>query len=248
MLNAILIDDEANAREKLGFMLEQYCAASVKLVAQARNAEEGLAAIARHRPQLVFLDVEMPGESGFDLLRRVGRPDFAVVFTTAHDHYAIKAIKFAAVDYLLKPIDVDQLREAIARVVEMRTGPAGDGRIEQLVESTRQGAQVSSISVPAQNGFVRVKLTDIIWCEAERYFTIFHLVGGSELVATRSLGDFEELLDGSGFVRVHHGHLVSMDHIARYIKGEGGQVVMSDGSTLDVSRRKKEELMKRLGK
>ncbi|MBK6626458.1 MAG: response regulator transcription factor [Flavobacteriales bacterium] len=248
MLNAILIDDEANAREKLGFMLEQYCAASVKLVAQARNVEEGLAAIAAHRPQLVFLDVEMPGESGFDLLRRVGRPEFEVVFTTAHDHYAIKAIKFAAVDYLLKPIDVDQLREAIARVVEKRAGASQDCRIEQLVESTRQGAQVSSVSVPSQDGFVRVKLTDIIWCGAERYFTIFHLTGGKELVATRSLGDFEELLDGSGFVRIHHGHLVSLEHIARYIKGEGGQVVMSDGRTLDVSRRKKEELMKRLGK
>lgn len=248
MLNAILIDDEANAREKLGFMLEKYCAASVKLLGQARNVEEGLAAIAAHRPQLVFLDVEMPGESGFDLLRRVGKPEFEVVFTTAHDHYAIKAIKFAAVDYLLKPIDVNQLREAIARVVEKRAGASQDGRIEQLVESTRQGAQVSSISVPAQDGFVRVKLTDIIWCEAERYFTIFHLAGGKELVATRSLGDFEELLDGSGFVRIHHGHLVGLEHIARYIKGEGGQVVMSDGRTLDVSRRKKEELMKRLGK
>lgn len=248
MLNAILIDDEANAREKLAFMLEQHCATSVKLVAQARNVEEGLEAIRAQRPDLIFLDVEMPGESGFDLLRRLGKADLDVIFTTAHDHYAIKAIKFAAVDYLLKPIDMDQLREAVARVLEKRRSSITDSRIDQLVESTRQGAGVTSLSVPSQDGFVRVKLADIVWCEAERYFTIFHLVGSKELVATRSLGDFEELLAGSGFVRIHHGHLVGTEHIVRYIKGAGGQVVMSDGKTLDVSRRKKDELMERMGR
>jgi two-component system, LytTR family, response regulator len=248
MLRAIIIDDEANAREKLAFMLGKYCSASVALIAQAKNAEEGVKAITEHRPDLVFLDVEMPGETGFDLLRRIGRPDFEVVFTTAHDHYAIKAIKFAAIDYLLKPIDMDMLKEAIARVVEKRGTDGADGRVSHLMESTRQEAQLTSLSVPAQNGFERVKLDDIIWCEAERYFTIFHLSGGKEIVATRSLGEFEELLTGSGFVRSHHSYMVNIEHITRYIKGAGGQVVMSDGRTLDVSRRKKDELMERLGK
>ena len=248
MLRAVIIDDEANAREKLGFMLARYCAQEVNVVAHARNAEEGLVAIEQHGPDLVFLDVEMPGESGFDLLRRAGKPAFDVIFTTAHDHYAIKAIKFAAVDYLLKPIDVDQLREAIARVKEKRGSEGASARYGHLVESTRQGAQMTSLSVPSQDGFVRVKLDTIVWCEAERYFTIFHLLEGEQLVATRSLGEFEELLEGSGFVRVHHGHIVNIEHIVRYIKGEGGQVVMSDGRTLDVSRRKKEDLMRRLGK
>lgn len=246
MLRAIIVDDESDAREKIAFLMQRYCADTVEVLAQCADGEEALRAIAQYKPDLLFLDVEMPRMTGFDLLRKVGRPEFDVIFTTAYDHYAIKAIKFSAIDYLLKPIDIDQIKEAIARVQEKRAQGDGGARVEQLVENTRPGAVMSGISIPGKDGFVMVKLEDIIWCEAVNYYTVFHLTGKRELVATRTLKDFEEMLDASGFARIHHSHLINLAHLARYIKGAGGQVVMSDGKTLDVSRRKKDELMARI--
>lgn len=246
MLRAIIIDDENDAREKIAFLLKRYCADTVEVLAECGDGEEALDAIARHKPDLLFLDVEMPRMTGFDLLRKVGKPAFEVIFTTAYNHYAIKAIKFSAIDYLLKPIDIDQVKEAIARVQEKRTKGVPGSHVEQLMENTRPGGALSSLSIPGRDGFAMVKLEDIIWCEAVNYYTIFHLAGGKELVATRTLKDFEEMLDASGFVRVHHSHLINLAHLKRYIKGAGGQVVMSDGRTLDVSRRKKDELMARI--
>jgi two-component system, LytTR family, response regulator len=246
MLRSVIIDDETNASDKLAILLKRYCADSEEVTAVCGGAQEGLDAISKHDPDLVFLDVEMPVMTGFDMLRKVGKPHFDVIFTTAYDHYAIKAIKFAAIDYLLKPIDIDQLKEAIGRVLEKRQQNGASARVEQLMENTRPGAQLSSLSIPGRDGFEMVKLDDIVWCEAVNYYTVFHLAGKKELVATRTLKDFEEMLDGSGFVRVHHSHLINLAHLVRYIKGAGGQVVMSDGRTLDVSRRKKDELMARI--
>lgn len=245
-LRALIIDDEANAREKLAFLLERYCADAVAVIGICKDGEEAVAAIRQHQPDLLFLDVEMPRMTGFDVLREAGKGKHDVIFTTAYDHYAIKAIKFAAIDYLLKPIDIDQLKDAIARTLEKRGTAGAEQRKEQLVESTRPGAALSGISIPSKDGFVMVKLEEIIWCEAVNYYTVFHLAGKRELVATRTLKDFEELLDASGFARIHHSHLINLAHLARYIKGAGGQVVMSDGKTLDVSRRKKDELMARI--
>jgi two-component system, LytTR family, response regulator len=251
MLRSLIIDDETNASDKLAILLKRYCADTVEVVEVCDGAQAGLDAIAKHDPDLVFLDVEMPVMTGFDMLRKVGKPHFDVIFTTAYDHYAIKAIKFAAIDYLLKPIDIDQLKEAIGRVLEKRQQSGASARVEQLMENTRPGAQLSSLSIPGRDGFEMVKLDDIVWCEAVNYYTVFHLAGNAsagatQLVATRTLKDFEEMLDGLGFVRIHHSHLINLGHLVRYIKGAGGQVVMSDGRTLDVSRRKKDELMARI--
>lgn len=246
MLRTLIIDDENDAREKIAFLLKRYCTDTIEVLAECADGEEALAAIEKHKPDLLFLDVEMPRMTGFDLLRKVGRPTFEVIFTTAYDHYAIKAIKFSAIDYLLKPIDIDQIKEAITRVQQKRAqGPSGE-RVEQLMENTRQGGAINSLSIPGRDGFVMVKLEEIIWCEAVNYYTVFHLTNKRELIATRTLKDFEEMLDASGFVRIHHSHLINLAHLARYIKGAGGQVVMSDGRTLDVSRRKKDELMGRI--
>lgn len=248
MLNALIIDDEANAREKLAFLLERYCSDTVQVVGICKDGEEAVLAIREKQPDLLFLDVEMPRMTGFDVLREAGHGGHDVIFTTAYDHYAIKAIKFSAIDYLLKPIDIDQLKEAIARTLEKRGQVGARQRVEQLVESTRPNAPLSSLSVPSKDGFVMVKLDDIVWLEAVNYYTVFHLLGGRELVATRTLKDFEDMLADSGFVRVHHSHMIHLKHLERYIKGAGGQVVMAGGRTLDVSRRKKDELMARLGR
>lgn len=248
MLRTLIIDDEDDAREKVAFLLKRYCADTVEVLAECADGEEALDAIGRHGPDLLFLDVEMPRMTGFELLRKVGRPTFDVIFTTAHDHYAIKAIKFSAIDYLLKPIDIDQVKEAVARVLEKRGAQGADARVPQLMENTRPGAQPTTLSVPAQDGFVVVKLADILWLEASNFYTVLHLRGGRQLVATRTLKDFEEMLAGTDFQRIHRGHMINLAHLERYIKGTGGQVVMAGGRTLDVSRTQKDGLLARMGR
>lgn len=248
MIKAIIVDDEANAREKLALLLKEDFAGGLMVCAVCRDGNEALAAINEHQPDLVFLDVEMPRMSGFDVLRQAGKQTFEVIFTTAYDHYAIKAIKFSAIDYLLKPIDIDQLKEAIARVQDKRGAKGADGRVTQLMENTRPGAPLSTLSVPSQDGFIVVKLEDIIWLEASNFYTVLHLRGGKQIVATRTLKDFEEMLSGGDFQRIHRGHMINLTHLERYTKGAGGQVVMTGGKTLDVSRTQKDDLLARMGR
>lgn len=247
MIKALIIDDEAAARMKIASLVSTYFADRITVLAQCADGEEALAAIVEHRPDLLFLDVEMPRLSGFDVLRQAAPATFDVIFTTAYDHYAIKAIKFAAIDYLLKPIDIDQLKEAIARV-EARKGMAGQAeRVERLVEDARQGQDPSRLSIPSQQGYVMVKTADIVWCEAVNYYSVIHLVGGKQIVSTRSLKEVEDTLEGGSFLRIHRGHLINLDHLTRYIRGNGGQVIMSNGKELEVARLRKEELLARIG-
>ena len=245
MLTTLLIDDEPAAREKLELLLTKYCAGQVRIAAMCKDAAEGLAAIEKHHPDLVFLDVEMPSMTGFDMLKRLPKISFHVIFTTAHDHYAIKAIKFSALDYLLKPIDLEQLQEAVNKAVA-KSLPGASPQYESFVENIRDGGKLENLSIPTSNGMVFVKVSDIIRCESSSNYTIFYMAGKEQIVATRTLKEFEELLDESGFIRIHHSHLINKLHLRQYIKGAGGQVVMSDGKTLEVSRRKRDEVIGRL--
>lgn len=247
MLRAIIIDDEPAAREKLQLLLEKYCAGRIQLEALCKSAEEGMESISKHRPDLVFLDVEMPSMTGFDMLKKINPITFEVIFTTAHNHYAIKAIKFSALDYLLKPIDLEQLQEAVNRAAEKRMQVNTPEQYQHFVENIRNPNQkLDNLSIPTAKGMVFVKTDDIIRCESSSNYTIFYLTNKDQVVATRTLKEFEELLDDSGFVRIHHSHLINKHHLREYIKGAGGQVVMADGKTLDVSRRKKDEVMEKL--
>jgi len=246
MLKTIIIDDEPAAREKLELLVKKYCATQIQLMEICKSAEEGIKAISKHKPDLVFLDVEMPAMTGFDMLKRLPKIDFEVIFTTAHDHYAIKAIKFSAIDYLLKPIDLEQLQEAVARVVEKR-GSKSLPQYESFVENIVAGnSKLENLSIPTSNGLVFVKVNDIIRCESASNYTVFYMTNKDQVVATRTLKEFEELLEESGFIRIHHSHLINKLHLKQYIRGAGGQVIMSDGKTLDVSRRKKDEVMDKL--
>ena len=244
-LRTLIIDDEPAALEKLQMLVEKYCGDKIEIMAICKSPEEGMEATAKFNPDLVFLDVEMPSMTGFDMLRKLGKINFDVIFTTAHDHYAIKAIKFSALDYLLKPIDLDQLQEAVTRAIEKRGTASADKRYENFIGNLEPKEKLSTLSVPTGDGFLMLKVSDIIWCAAANYYTIFHLQNKAEIIATKTLKDFEELLDDSGFIRIHHSHMINIAHMKRYIKGEGGQVEMSNGETLDVSRRKKEELLLR---
>ncbi|MBK8228632.1 MAG: response regulator transcription factor [Flavobacteriales bacterium] len=247
MIRALIIDDEKPARDKLLMLVQQHFADRITVLAQCEDGEDAVKAIAAHRPDLLFLDVEMPKLSGFDVLRKSDLEGIDVIFTTAYDHYAIKAIKFAAVDYLLKPIDIDQLREALDRVQAKHGLSGGAERMQRMLEDVKSGITPDRLSVPTLHGFELVKVAEIVWCEAVNYYTVLHMTGGQQIAITRSLKEVEETLEGPDFIRIHRSHTINLKHLTKYIKGSGGQVVMSDGKTLDVARLRKDDLLARIG-
>ena len=243
ILKAIIIDDEARSRKALQIALKDYCPA-VEIVSIAETPEKGIEAILNCKPDIVFLDVQMPGMSGFDLLSHFPEIDFDIVFITAHDHYAIKAIRFSALDYLLKPIQIDELMAAVKKAEEKKNNRHTNWQYKSLYENVRNGHNASgSIAVPTGDGLLFIKTENIIRCQAEGNYIFIYQTGKEKMLITKTLGDIESMLDTKEFFRVHNSHLVNLVHIKKYIKGDGGYVIMSDNSTVDVSRRKKEEFM-----
>ena len=246
ILKAIIIDDEARSRKALQIALNDYCP-SVQIAAIAETPENGIEAITKHKPDIVFLDVQMPGMSGFDLLSHFPEIDFDIVFITAHDHYAIKAIRFSALDYLLKPIQIDELMAAVKKAEDKKNNSHTNWQYKSLYENVRNNSNTSgSIAVPTGDGLLFIKTQNIIRCEAEGNYVIIYQVDKEKLLITKTLGDMETVLDPAVFCRVHNSHLVNLSHIKKYIKGDGGYVIMSDNSPVDVSRRKKEEFLNML--
>jgi two-component system LytT family response regulator len=246
MLKAVIIDDEPHAREKMQLLLERYCK-DVEVLAQAKDADEGIIFIQQYQPDLVFLDIEMPRLTGFDMLKQVPNINFEIIFTTAHDHYAIKAIKFSALDYLLKPIDLDQLQEAVKKAAMRRGEKNSAAQYLTLKENLqKQHVPLDQLAVPAISGMIFIKVPDILYCEADSNYTKIFLINKKKIVSSRTLKEYEELLEDNGFIRIHHSHLVNKSHVVQYIKGEGGQVLMADGVSLNVSRRKKEDVVEKL--
>lgn len=242
-MNAIIVDDEKQCCETLAHLLATYCP-RVKLMAQCSNAEEAKTAINSLEPDLVFLDVEMPGASGFDLLTQIKPINFEVIFTTAHDQYAIRAIKFSALDFLLKPIGRHDLEQAIDRAdakASMR-----QKKIDTLLYNLNYLNVEKKIALPTLNGFDFVSIGDIIRCESDNNYTVFHLLNNRKILVSKTLKEYEEMLDNYHFFRVHQSHLINLRHIKSYIKLEGGTITMDDNSVVDVSRRKREEFIKRL--
>ena len=246
ILKAIIIDDEARSRQALQIALTDYCP-SVKIVSVAETPEDGIEAIIKHKPDIVFLDVQMPGMSGFDLLSHFHEIDFDVVFITAHDHYAIKAIRFSALDYLLKPIQIDELMAAVKKADEKKNHKHTNWQYRSLYENVRSNYNASgSIAVPTGDGLLFIKTQNIIRCEADGNYVLIYQSGKEKILITKTLGDLESMLDAKEFFRVHNSHLINLSHIKKYVKGDGGYVIMSDNSTVDVARRKKEEFMQKL--
>lgn len=250
-LRAVIIDDETNAREALASLV-RIVSPEVVICGEARNAETGAELIRRERPSLVFLDIQMPGKNGFDMLAGFEKIDFGVIFTTAYQEYAIRAFRFSAIDYLLKPIDPDELQTAIGkfreragsvnpeqlRILQEQLDPA---RPTRLVERKRNDNQ--RIALPTAEGVHFVQMTEIIQCESLGSYTKFHLVKGPAIVVSRLLKEYEEILDNYYFFRVHQSNIINLEHIKRYVKGDGGQVWMSDNTEIEVSRRRKDEFL-----
>jgi two-component system LytT family response regulator len=248
MLKTVLIEDSADASEKLQFLLTKYCAASINLLAHASTGQSGIEAIQTHQPELIFLDIELGDMTAFEMLERIETVDFQVIFTTAHEHYAIKAIRYSAVDYLQKPIGREELLAAISRAENNPTRILKE-QVNQLAQNVKaKSALPEKIALTTSEGLVFKKIKDIVRCESDRMYTIVAMVGGEKLMVSKPMGQLEEILDGQEFFRVHNSHLINMHQIRQFVRADGGYVVMEDGATVSVARNRKDDFLELFSK
>ena len=245
-MKALIIDDEARSRSTLNRILDKYCP-EIKTIDQAANAEEAYQLINKIQPDVIFLDIEMPNESGFDLLKRFESIDFEIIFTTGFDQYALQAIKISALDYVLKPLDVEEIMAAVKKVKASKKSSDLQPQIASMMahfQSTRTNDD--RIALPTHYGLTFVAVKNIIRLEAQDNYCRIHIQDQKPILCTRTLLDFEEMLKGYPFIRCHRKHLINRNHLSKYFKGEGGYVEMNDGSTVTVSRRRKDIFLKSL--
>ncbi len=245
MIRSIIVDDERPSRETLSLLLRAHCP-TIDVVACAESAQTAVETIAQCRPDLIFLDVEMPYGDGFELLHRIRGAGCDVIFVTAYHQYAIRAIKMCALDYLLKPVDEGELVEAVDRAVSRISARKGEGIDALLKNLSATQKRAHRIALPTVEDLLFVRVGDIIRCEASGNYTVFHLVDGQRVIVSRTLKEYEAILADQSFQRVHNSHLVNLEYVRKYIKGDGGYVVMSDNAQVMVARRKKDELLRNL--
>ncbi len=246
MIKAVIIDDESKGRELIQTLVAEHCP-DVEIVSTAASADEGTKQVRKHKPDLVFLDIEMPYRDGFDFLSDFPEIDFEVIFTTAFSHYAARAFKYSALDYLMKPIEPIELKAAIIKAESKSNKQFKADQFQVLLETVRQRSNASRrIVLPTLQGFNVVEVKDIIRCEADKNYTFFYFVGGTKMVVSKTLKDYAELLNDCDFMRIHQSHLINLSHVVRYNKGRGGYVTMADEAIVDVSRANKEEFLRRV--
>lgn len=248
-ITTILVDDEPRGLSSLQKLLE-FNSPELEIVATCSSADEAKEKIKRLRPQLVFLDVNMPEKTGFDLLNEMGDINFEIIFVTAHHDYMMQAFRFSAVDYLLKPVDDELLTEAVKRAIKKIEEKSTGNNMETLLYNlkNKEGGQKMKLCIPSLKGFQVVKLSEIIYCEASSNYTNFHFTDRPVICASKPIHEFETLLEDAGFVRIHKSFVVNLEHVKEYIRGEGGTVILSNGHDIEVSRRKKEIFMQRMKK
>jgi two-component system LytT family response regulator len=245
MIRAIIVDDEVHCRKTLLMLLKEYCP-TVHVIAECSNGETGLATINSEMPDLLFLDIEMPNMNGFELLEKIPDISFEIIFTTSYDQYAIKAIRFSALDYLMKPVERTELQRAVERLADRRHNQFPQ-QLEILLQKLNNPVSpVQKIALPTMEGLRMIAVNSIISCTSDSNYTAFCLKNKQKLIVSRPLKEIEEMLEEYSFFRVHNSHLVNLNEIDKYVKGEGGYLVMSDDTTIDVSRTKKEALMQKL--
>lgn len=237
MLRTVIIDDEEDARSTLRSFITQYCP-QVEIVAEADGVGTGYRAVLTHDPHLVFLDIQMEDGTGFDLLSKIRKPQFDVVFTTAFDEFAIKAFKYSAIDYLLKPIDPDELIEAVTKV---KNNDEYLERFEQLKNATN--GVFDRITLSSQEGITVVRIDNILRLESDSNYTHFFLRSGEKITVPKSLKEYESVLPKHLFFRTHQSHIINMNFVKKYVKEDGGYILMEDGSEVLVARRRKDEFL-----
>ena len=247
MIRTIIIDDEPLAIESLSLILKKKCKDDVQVIATSNSPQLGLSLIEKHKPDLVFLDVEMPGMSGIDLVRSFTDPLFHVVFVTAYDAYAIDALRLSAIDYLLKPVDVDEIVQVVAKIKEAvrKNENLLHSQIQHL-EKILTGNKISSesrIGIAMAEKIVFIEIAEILYCEASGVYTNIFLQNGKKIIASKPLGNFESQLAMHKFFRIHHSTLINLNYIKEFQRYNGGYVVMQNDAKLEVSHRKRKDFL-----
>jgi len=246
MMNCIVVDDELKSRESLKILIEDFCE-GVQVSALCQNVDEAIVAITEFKPAVVFLDIQLQRETGFDLLTRLKDFDFEVIFTTAYSEYAIKAFKFSAIDYLLKPLDIEELRKSLDKV-KRKLNNNISGRLEQLIQNLKPNpSQNYKLALPTSDGLIFAKVADILYCEASSNYTEIVTADGKKHIVSRTLKEYDEMLTEHDFFRIHNSYLINVNAIKKYVRGEGGYVIMANDVSLDVSKRKKDAFLIKLG-
>ena len=247
MLRAILVDDEANSLSALQQKLIEHCP-QVDIIGTYTKPAECIDSINQLKPDLVFLDIEMPGINGFKLLQEVSYKNFEPVFVTAYDHYAIKAIRFSALDYLVKPVDIDELKGSVERAEQKKSNNSTNERLDLLLDHiSNPKKDFKRIVIPSQDSLRFIRIDEIIYLEANMNYTHIYMSGNEKYVVSRTIKEYEDLLPESTFIRIHNSYIINKDFLEKYERGEGGQVIMSNGVRLDVSKRKKADFLKAIG-
>lgn len=247
-MRAILVDDEQANLENLQILLAKHCP-EVNVIAVANHVEDAFSLVNLHRPDLLFLDIQMGKTTGFDLLKKLGEKTFEVIFVTAFDSYGIQAVKFAALDYLLKPVDPDELKTAVLKARErIRNKINGEQLNFLLNQIQRTEPQIPKIALPQQHEIRYVSISDIIRCRADNTYTFFFLVNGDKILISKPLKEYSDLLKPHGFIRSHQSHLVNPKFVKSWLKEDGGTLLMNNGDKIPVSKPNREMVKEVLGK
>ncbi len=245
-IKAIIIDDELSSLQNLQQKLTAFCP-EVTIAATAQKPEEAIQLVRQHKPDVIFLDIEMPKMSGFRMLDEIGVYDFEIIFTTAYNHYAIDAIRISAFDYLMKPIAIADLQQAVQRLLIVSHKQTKE-KIDILKTSLQdKKSQEDKIAIPTFEGIEFIPIKNILHIESNSNYSKIYFTENKTLTVTKLLKDFEDMLLPYRFYRIHHSHLINLNYIQKYVKADGGQVIMQDGTVIDVARRKKEEFLKMIG-
>lgn len=242
---AFIVEDETRSRELLEHLLEEYCPA-IQVIGTASAVDDAVKAIHQLKPQVLFLDIELHPGTGFDILQRTPDTDFQVIFTTAYDHYAIRAIRFSALDYLLKPIDVQELQSAVQRAIQQLSNKHPQQSLQLLLQNLVKQQQDYTISLSTAEGLEFVPIAMVMRLEANGAYTIFHLKDGRKVMVSRNLKEYETLLGDHGFFRIQNSHIVNLKEVKKYLKTDGGYAVMNDDTPVAISPKKKEVFLKLL--
>ena len=247
MIRALIIDDEKDARFLLRNLLRLNYSNLITVIDEADDVDTGIKSIKKNKPDLVFLDIKMPQGTGFDLLQKLDTVDFEVIFITAYDNFAVKAFQFSAFGYLLKPIKTSELDSTITRLKDhlelLKEGT--DKRLKVLIENYGDDKKIRKIVISNMEGFKVIEVDDVLRLEGDRNYTHFIITGNKRITTSKTLSDYEELLNDHGFFRIHQSTIINLRHVKGYIKGDGGAVEMTDGKNFQVSRNRKQDFLKR---
>ena len=248
MIRTIIIEDEPVSREMLTLMMQRY-KADIEIIDTCSNPADGIESIAKHQPDLVFLDIQMPKMNGFEMLKKITPINFEVIFTTAFDQYAINAIRVSALDYLLKPVDDEDLAAAIEKCKVSLKDKKPQLQFEHLFNNLiNKNPLDKTLALAASDGISFVKMSDILRVEANGRYAKFYLLNKDTILVSKTLGDFEEILSANQFFRIHDSSIINLNHVKKYIRGDGGTVLLSDNTELDVARRRKDDFIKLIPK